>query len=316
MTVNTTNSVAEALKNTTKFKEFIVEADKTPFEEVLKDYPNNSEVLYIMDLTQKAETYHNAISELDGRNPYIIWVVTNPKPELLKYVLFFNRTRAKNVGIFVFKASLNEDQIQFECILKPNKVSKYQSGEDTEKFYLDHWNKYSEICNKFDINMQVKPLPKRTTFVSVGTSKAIIMQTISRKNKYVTSELYIKDKNLYDLLFDQKEEIEKENGSLEWLRLDDKKASRIVKYFYIDVENPDNTEKAIVENIRMAQALKSILLKYSPVGATKPKAEVKKEEKPETAEEVKEEPKTEEKPKVQNKKESATKAIDKKVTKK
>ena len=261
MTVNTNISAQDALKNTVKFREFIVEADKKPFEEVLKDYPNNSEILYIMDLTQKAETYHNAISELDGRNPYIIWVVTNPKPELLKYVLFFNRTRAKNVGIFVFKASLNEDQMQFECILKPNKTSKISSGEDTENFYLDHWNRYVETCKQFDIlNMIVKPIPKRSTFVSIGNANVKIMQTVSKKSGFVSSELYITDKNIYDLLFDQKDKIEKQIGELEWLRLDDKKASRIVKYFNIDVEA--DPERAAQEHIRSAQSLKEIYQKY------------------------------------------------------
>lgn len=306
MTTQTTNTVAETLKSTIKFKEFIVDADKTPFEQVLKDYSQN-EVKYIIDLTQKAETYHNVVSELqEGETPYILWVVTNPKPELLKYVKFFNSTRAKNAGIFVFQAKETEDKqnIEIECILKPNKVSRGHSGEDTEKFYLDHWNRYSEICSQYDINMQLKPLPKRTTFISVGSSKAIIMQTISRKGGYVSSELYIKDKNLFDLLHEQKDEIEKKFGTLEWLRLDDKKASRIVKYFNIDLENSDNRDKAIVENIRMAQSLKSLLLKFSPVG----KVSVKEDKKPE-----KTEPKKEEKIETKAEKSAKTKELENKA---
>jgi len=267
MTEQKTNTLAETLKNTTKFREFVVNADKTPFEQVLKDYPENG-VKYIIDLTQKAETYHNVIGEFkEGETPYIIWVVTNTKPELLRYINFFNTTRNKNTGIFLFLASLNNNQIEFNCILKPNKLTRIKSsGEDMEKFYLDHWNKYAEICNKFDIDVQIKPIPKRTTFISVGTAKAVIMQTISRKSKYVSSELYIKDKNLFDLLYEQKDSIEKKFGTMEWLRLDDKKASRIVSYFKIDVEDPANQEKAIIENIRLAQNLKSVLLKFSPVG--------------------------------------------------
>ena len=261
MTEKTTNTVAETLKNTTKFKEFVVEADKTPFEQVLKNYPEN-DVKYIIDLTQKAETYHNIIGELeDGETPYIIWVVTNTKPELLRYIKFFNSTRNKNTGIFLFQASSKDDQIQFECILKPNKTSKGQSGEDTVKFYLDHWNRYVETCTQFDIlNMIVKPIPKRSTFVSIGNANVKIMQTVSKKSGFVSSELYITDKNIYDLLFDQKENIEKQVGPLEWLRLDDKKASRIVKYFNIDIES--NPERAAQEHIRSAQSLKEVYQKY------------------------------------------------------
>lgn len=261
MTENTNISAQEALKNTAKFREFVSGMDKTPFTEVLKDYPEN-DILYITDLTQKAETYYNSINELEsGQTPYIVWIVTNPKPELLKYSHFFNKTRAKNAGIFVFKASLNDNQIEFECILKPNKISKGHSGEETEKFYLDHWNRYVETCKQFDIlNMIVKPIPKRSTFISIGNSKVKIMQTVSKKSNFVSSELYITDKNIFDLLYDQKDKIEKQVGELEWLRLDDKKASRIIRYINLDVE--EEPVRAAQEHIRSALALKEAYQKY------------------------------------------------------
>lgn len=274
MTEKTTNTVAETLKNTTKFKEFVVETDKTPFEQVLKNYPEN-DVKYIIDLTQKAETYHNIIGELqEGETPYIIWVVTNTKPELLRYIKFFNNTRNKKTGIFLFQASSKDNQIQFECILKPNKTAKNLNSGNSDQFYLDHWNKYVEICNKFDMNMQIKPIPKRSTFISIGNSKIKIMQTVSKKSQFVSSELYITDKNIYDLLFDQKDKIEKEIGELEWLRLDGKTASRIVKKFNIDIEK--DPERAAQEHIRLAQSLKEIYKKYIAIyGKKSPKQENK-----------------------------------------
>ena len=192
MTQNTVITATEALKNKAKFEEFIANSDKSQFEEILKDYPENPERIYISDLTQKYESYINKINESEAKTPYIIWIVTNTKPELLKAVSLFNRTRNKNVGIFVFKASLNEDQIRFECILKPQKTAKNKnSGKETEKFNLDFWTKYQEICNKYDMNMQVKPQPKRWQMIGIGKSGVQIMQTVSRKSQYIASELYI-----------------------------------------------------------------------------------------------------------------------------
>ena len=265
MTENTVITATEAIKNKVKFEEFIANLDKSQFEEILKDYPQNSPALYITDLTQKAESFINAVNELNGINPYIIWIVTNTKQEILKNILFFNRTRSKNVGIFVFKAILNEDKIEFECIIKPPKVLRTKN-EDSDKFYMDYWNKYSEICNKIDKDVQVRPQPKRWQMIGVGNSKVQIMQTISRLKHYIASELYIQDKNIYDLLYEYKDEIEKELGELKWLRLDNKKASRIVKYIYIDVENPENIEKVAETHIRMAWLLKNrIVKKYLPI---------------------------------------------------
>ena len=57
---------------------------------------------------------------------------------------------------------------------------------------------------------------------------------LNKKEGCVVVELYINDdKELYDSLESQKEEIEaKLNLPLEWRRLDDKKASRIMHKIY------------------------------------------------------------------------------------
>lgn len=275
MTVNTTNSTVEVLKSKAKFEEFITNSDKSQFEEILKDYPENQDKIYISDLTQKFETFVDSMNKIEGIKPYVIWAVTSPKPEILKTLSFFNENGSKNTGIFVFKASSNEDQIKFECVLKPQKTGRknYNTGEETEKFNLDYWGIYKDICIKYDMDMLVKPQAKRWQMIGIGRSGVQVMQTISRKSQYVATELYIQDKNIFDILFANKTKIEKEIEGLEWLRLDNKKASRIVKKFEIDLENPENLERAAMEHIRMAQTLKQQCLKYIP-----PK--VKKQEKP------------------------------------
>ena len=61
--------------------------------------------------------------------------------------------------------------------------------------------------------------------VALGTSEAHISITLVSKNNYIAIEVYINNnKDLYDSLYQMKDEIEEKLGlSLEWLRLDNKK---------------------------------------------------------------------------------------------
>ena len=66
--------------------------------------------------------------------------------------------------------------------------------------------------------------------VAIGTSEASISINLVNKESSVVVELYISDnKDLFDALYAHREEIEKAAGcKLEWRRLNNKKASRIL----------------------------------------------------------------------------------------
>lgn len=258
-------TAAEAFKSKANFDEFLSNAERPEIKGILEEYPENSVVVEITDLTQNIETLLHAINEFHDINPYIIWTVATPKNNLLQTAKFFNRTRIRNVGIFVFQAILNNDKMEFKCILKPNKILRLEKNENTPTKIFDknYWEKYFEICDTLMSDMQIRPSTRHFQTISINKKGVQLMQTVSKSGKYVASELYINnDKSIYDKLFEHKSEIEEELGELSWLRLDNKKASRIVKYFNIDIENPENIETAINEHIKMGENLKATFSKY------------------------------------------------------
>ena len=68
--------------------------------------------------------------------------------------------------------------------------------------------------------------------VAIGTSDAHIAITLINKDSVIGVELYITDnKELFDRLYQQKEDIENDLGfKLDWRRLNNSKASRIVTF--------------------------------------------------------------------------------------
>ena len=83
--------------------------------------------------------------------------------------------------------------------------------------------------------------------------------------KHIIVELYINNsKELFDKLFSQKDEIEKELGfKMQWKRLDDMKASRI-QYFIkgLDFDNKDNYPDLMSKIIEKVVVLKNVFPKY------------------------------------------------------
>lgn len=85
--------------------------------------------------------------------------------------------------------------------------------------------------------------------VALGTSEAHIFITLVNKmKKSIGIEVYINDnKELFDKLYSEAEEIQDElNFTMEWQRLDNKKASRIIYYISgLDFNNHENYDELI-----------------------------------------------------------------------
>ncbi len=91
--------------------------------------------------------------------------------------------------------------------------------------------------------------------VAIGTSEACVSINLVNKLSRVTVEIYIADnKNLFDYLAERKDEIENALAfPMEWVRLDNKKASRI-KYAipglnFDDHSNYDALMDKIIEKV-------------------------------------------------------------------
>ena len=130
-------------------------------------------------------------------------------------------------------------------------VKKSQSNEtmDLELKQLEYWTKFSEYVEE---NSQIfKPKnyqkPHQWYDLSLNVKYAFISLTINSNTKSITSQIYISDnKDLFDYLYEQKEEIEKEMGySLVWDKKDNRKASKISISHDIDPMDKHNWDESI-----------------------------------------------------------------------
>ena len=112
--------------------------------------------------------------------------------------------------------------------------------------------------------MQIsEALPRHYQYISIGKTGIQILQTINTAKNYVASEIAINNnKSIYEFFFDLKDKIEEEVGKLEWYCKENNKSAKIRKVFEIDVNNPENHEKAILEQVKMGAELKAIIYKY------------------------------------------------------
>jgi hypothetical protein len=135
------------------------------------------------------------------------------------------------------------DQNENSISQEENKVSELS---DRERERIRFWTGLlGSSKGKTRLFSNIKPSRDSWLNTSAGKFGATLSYTVAKDWNLV--ELYIdfgegqKNKDVFDYLYDQKEQIESEFGeTLDWRRLDDKRASRIVKnYFNGGIDTPD-----------------------------------------------------------------------------
>ena len=180
-------------------------------------------------------------SGLDAK--VIVWIVKEAREEHRSAIEWLNNNTSERLNFFLIEIHAYQigDSLcapKFEIEEKPNgfiKNAKTQSGtgeyNKSQGEKIEFWTRFNEILvergKPFNIR---KPTTDHWYDIAVGTSEAHISLTIVNREGCVGVELYISDnKELYDRLYAQKDEIEEKLGlSPEWQRLDGKKASRIL----------------------------------------------------------------------------------------
>lgn len=150
----------------------------------------------------------------------------------------------------------------------PSEVREF-SPRERERFRF--WTDLLERSkNKTRLFSNIKPNHDSWLNTSAGKSAAMLSYTVSKD--WALVELYIdsgdgeKNKRIFDELRGQKIQIESEFGEeLDWRRLDDKRASRIVKTFYIGgIDTPDKwpaiQDQMIDAMIRLDKAFRPRLM--------------------------------------------------------
>ncbi len=177
-----------------------------------------------------------------------IWITPDPRPEHMKVIDWLNESTAADIAFYLVKVEairIGESPIAplFTVFAKPDVQTKEigdKKKEWAERHYqrMEFWKGLLEKSNqKTKIFSNISP--GRYHWIGAGAGKSGLSFNFVIWKDMGASELYIDydrdtgeiNKQIFDALYAQKDEIEKETGKLEWDRLDAKRASRIRKIF-------------------------------------------------------------------------------------
>ena len=208
----------------------------------------------------------------------IVWIVKDAKEEHRAAIEWLNNNTTKDINFFLieihaYKIGESDPAPKFEVVEKPNDFvkrskTKYTDGElnQSQSERLMFWEQFNEV-----VIARGKPfnLRKASTDhwydVAVGVSSAHVAINLVNKDNNVVVELYINDdKELFDSLYEKKEEIEEKLGfSLDWDRLDGKKASRIKHYINgLNFDDHSNYDTLMNEVVDKAVLMRDTFKKY------------------------------------------------------
>lgn len=204
----------------------------------------------------------------------VIWIVKEAREEHRSAIEWLNNKTTKDISFFLieihaYKIGDSLTAPKFVIVEKPNDFVKtantsVDSGElsKAQAERLNFWNRFNEIVASRNKPFNVR---KATTDhwydVALGTSEAKISITLVNKTNSIGIEIYINDnKELFDKLHSLSEKIQNELGfSMDWQRLDNKKASRIIYYIGgLDFDNHENYDELINEVMDKVIAIRDV----------------------------------------------------------
>ena len=257
-----TTTLTDVFKSRQNFSDYIETNSSEVISQILENYPKRSMHIVYPQLTQSSEGLINAAGELvEEQKAYIFWFIANEKEDLLKIAKTLNNFFDKNYcGIFVIKAFLNRDKIEFNCILKPeHSININTSCKIMQKQY---WEKYFEICDEMALDLQVNPQYQHWQYLPMHKRRVCLMLSVSIQKEYIGVDLVISDKTIYKYLYNIKDKIEAELGKLEWINEPNNKTTKIRKTLTYDVSDLNTQAKAVKDHIDLALQFKETFSKY------------------------------------------------------
>lgn len=208
----------------------------------------------------------------------IIWIVKNAREEHRSAIEWLNNNMVKEISFFLielhaYRIGESLPAPKFEIIEKPNDFIKSTKSiksdiemNRSQAERLNFWTKFNAVVinNGRPFNTR-KASIDHWYDVSISTSATHISITLVNKGGYIGVELYIRDnKELFDELFTQRDEIERQLPfSLDWQRLDNRKASRIItKIDGLDFDNQGNYHELMDKVISRVIAMRKVFKKY------------------------------------------------------
>ena len=208
----------------------------------------------------------------------VVWVVASARDEHASAIEWLNKHTDDDLSFFLVEVHAytigdSEPAPQFRIIEQPNNFSKTakalaEKGElnESQKQRLNFWNQFNDV-----IDARGNPFNKRKATtdhwysVAVGSSKCHISVELINREQRIRVGLWIPDcKDLYDFLYENKDEIEKAAGvELIWDRLESKKASLICTYIKgLNFKKQDNYNELMNKAIDNVIMLKNAITPF------------------------------------------------------
>ena len=215
-------------------------------------------------------------SGLDAK--VVVWIVKEAREEHRSAIEWLNNNTNSNINFFLieihaYKIGNSDNAPMFQVIEQPNdfiKNNKSTNSSDTmnksQSQRVEFWNQFNNVLVERGKPFNVR---KATTDhwynVAIGTSDAHIDITLVNKDSVIGVELYITDnKELFDKLYQKKDEIEADLGlELDWRRLNNSKASRIVTFIKgLNFDDHSNYNELMNKTIDLAVLIRDTFKKY------------------------------------------------------
>lgn len=208
----------------------------------------------------------------------VVWIVASARDEHASAIEWLNKHTDDEISFFLmevhaYKIGDSAPAPQFKIIEQPNDfvkivkaVSKNSDMNESQKNRLEFWTQFNEV-----VDSQGKPFNKRKATtdhwynVAIGSSDASISIDLVNKEHKIRVSLWINDnKDIFDALFQRKDEIETALGfGLEWNRLDNKKASYICTYIKgLDFKKQDNYPMLMEQIVDLVLKMRNVFPKF------------------------------------------------------
>lgn len=208
----------------------------------------------------------------------VVWIVASARDEHASAIEWLNKHTDDEISFFLmevhaYKIGDSDPAPQFKIIEQPNDfvkivkaVSKNSDMNESQKNRLEFWTQFNEV-----VDSRGKPFNKRKATtdhwynVAIGSSDASISIDLVNKEHKIRVSLWINDnKDIFDALFQRKDEIETALGfGLEWNRLDNKKASYICTYIKgLDFKKQDNYPTLMEQIVDLVLKMRNVFPKF------------------------------------------------------
>lgn len=215
-------------------------------------------------------------SGLDAK--VVVWIVTKAREEHRSAIEWLNNNTNSNVNFFLieihaYKIGNSDKAPMFKVVEQPNdfiKNNKSSSNEESmnksQSQRIEFWSQFNDVVIERGKPFNTrKPTTDHWYNIAIGTSEAHIDITLVNKDSLIGVELYItNNKELFDKLYERKDDIENDLGfKLDWRRLDNSKASRIVyRIKGLNFDDHSNYNELMNKTIDLAVLMRDTFKKY------------------------------------------------------